>query len=198
MKTSAIASIATAIMAGLTIASEPIPGYDIVELSWEVKPYLTGDSITLNGTIEQVHAQLLEINPNYDTEVAPVVAEAALAESKQIARRGVISKRDHTICGHFSSANKGRIQQGIDYLWGVGGRPGNGPGPGACGRVSCSYNSAIYWCNDNSYFYQLNGYWEIANGAGQVINDCASGASWVSGQRFYNANWNVIVRGDNC
>lgn len=34
-----------------------------------------------------------------------------------------------------------RVQQGIYYL-------GDVPGPGSCGRVSCSYNAAIYWCND--------------------------------------------------
>lgn len=42
------------------------------------------------------------------------------------------------------------IWQGIDYLESVPGTPGNGPGPGNCGRVSCSYSSAIYWCNDVS------------------------------------------------
>jgi len=38
--------------------------------------------------------------------------------------------------------------------------PANGPGPGACGRVSCSWNSAIYWCNDVgflSFLFPLGG-----------------------------------------
>lgn len=29
-------------------------------------------------------------------------------------------------------------------------KPSNGPGPGRCGRVSCAYDTAIFWCNDVS------------------------------------------------
>lgn len=42
------------------------------------------------------------------------------------------------------------IEKGIAYLRGLNGKPGNGAGPGACGQVSCAYNSAIWWCNDVS------------------------------------------------
>lgn len=44
-----------------------------------------------------------------------------------------------------------RVKQGIEYLGTVAGTPTEGPGPGACGRVSCSYGAAIYWCNDVSF-----------------------------------------------
>lgn len=47
-------------------------------------------------------------------------------------------------------ASSYRIKQGIEYLGTVPGSPGQGPGPGSCGRVSCSYGAAIYWCNDVS------------------------------------------------
>jgi hypothetical protein len=29
-------------------------------------------------------------------------------------------------------------------------QPKSRPGPGMCGRVSCSYQTAIWWCNDVS------------------------------------------------
>lgn len=45
---------------------------------------------------------------------------------------------------------KAVARDGIAYLKSVTGTPVNGPGPGTCNRVSCSYNSAIYWCNDVS------------------------------------------------
>ena len=48
----------------------------------------------------------------------------------------------------WNSCNGNHVNEGINYLLGVDGKPGNGPGPGNCGRVSCSYQSAIYWCND--------------------------------------------------
>lgn len=46
----------------------------------------------------------------------------------------------------------GAILGGIDYLRKIrkGRHPRNGPGPRNCGKVSCSDNSAIFWCNDVS------------------------------------------------
>jgi hypothetical protein len=44
----------------------------------------------------------------------------------------------------------------VRYLRRVQGRPRNGPRPGNCGRVSCSYKSAIWWCNDVSNYLTNN------------------------------------------
>ncbi|KAK4182594.1 hypothetical protein QBC35DRAFT_444941 [Podospora australis] len=203
MKTFAVASLVAAFLAGSTIAADPegIPGYGLVEISWEVQTTSGGPTVVLNGTMEEVHAQLLEINPKYDQEFAHVQTKrGAVEEAAPKASRNALAKRDNTLCGNWPSASKSRIQQDINYLRNdVGGRPGNGPGPGNCGRVSCSNNAAIYWCNDNNFSYTLNGWWEIADGAQAIVNDCASAASYVSGQRFiWNGNWNVIVRGDSC
>lgn len=69
-------------------------------------------------------------------------------------RQGSIESRQLRIdCFNWPVANGNRIQDGINYLMGVGGQPSNGPGPGACGRVSCSYDAAIWWCNDVSTLY---------------------------------------------
>lgn len=54
------------------------------------------------------------------------------------------------------TASNRRIQEGIAYLGTVSGTPVEGPGPGACGRVSCSYGGAIYWCNDVSFLASLS------------------------------------------
>jgi hypothetical protein len=54
-------------------------------------------------------------------------------------------------CGYGDEgADVGAIRNGIRYLRGLNGNPTNGAGPGNCGRVSCSYDSAIWWCNDVS------------------------------------------------
>jgi len=62
----------------------------------------------------------------------------------------------HYCFGPWATASLQRIKEGIDYLRGVPGKPVLGPGPGTCKRVSCSYNSAIYWCNDVSTECILN------------------------------------------
>jgi hypothetical protein len=140
----------------------PIPGYGIVELSWEVIPAPGQSPIVLNGTIEQVHSQLLEINPSYQAEVfekgcftpiredllpAPTAATAATAAGASTAAAPLIWRIK---CGGYHSANIRRIKDGINYLNNITGQPRNGPGPNNCGRVSCSYNSSIWWCNDAS------------------------------------------------
>jgi hypothetical protein len=48
----------------------------------------------------------------------------------------------------YWDASRETIAEGIAYLRGVSGQPSAGPGPGACARVSCSYASDIWWCND--------------------------------------------------
>lgn len=135
-----------------------MPGYDIVELSWEVTPAPGQPAIILNGTVEQVHSQLLAINPRYqviviakreDLLVAPSAATAAtdLTGPTAVAHSAQIWKMT---CGGYDSANTSQIEEGIKYLNGIAGQPKNGPGPNNCGRVSCSYNSSIWWCNDVS------------------------------------------------
>lgn len=69
--------------------------------------------------------------------------------------RGLLEKRDSVNCdprhGEWIFTYLEPIVEGISYLRGVPGSPSNGPGPGNCGRVSCSYESAIWWCNDVSH-----------------------------------------------
>ena len=57
---------------------------------------------------------------------------------------------DSLECYRYPAANADRIYQGVMYLAHVGGVPEAGAGPNLCGRVSCSWDSAIYWCNDVS------------------------------------------------
>ncbi|KAK3398734.1 hypothetical protein B0T20DRAFT_353409 [Sordaria brevicollis] len=95
-----------------------------------------------------------------------------------------------------------RIEEGIRYLYGVPGKPKNGPYSGSgqyanCGRVSCSYNSAIWWCNMNSYTLELHSYRQIADAAKQVVEICNTGND-VAGRVKMEGNWAVIVAKASC
>lgn len=94
----------------------------------------------LHGTVREVHAQIFKINPDFKLKDAPPktspVAESALA------------KRSTVNCGTWPTCSTYRIRQGVEYLHTIGGKPYQRPGPGACSRASCSYNSAIWWCSD--------------------------------------------------
>lgn len=115
----------------------PAPGYGVETLLWDVE-VARGRFETLNGTIQEVYAQVLRLNPHFKLPEDPPVA------------RGLNRKRSTVRCGNWPLTSKDRIQEGINYLRRLNGAPRNGPGPSNCGRVSCSYNAAIWWCNDVS------------------------------------------------
>lgn len=139
-------------MKGLAItvpASAPIPGYSIFIPEWEVEVTPGGEKVLLNGTVEEVYHELVKLNPNYDVDFADQFAE----RKRDLAKRDLFPQ-DRVGCNpgpnNWDLCRLGAIEEGIDYLKGLSGHPRNGGGPGACGRVSCSYNAAIYWCNDVS------------------------------------------------
>ncbi|PIG84669.1 hypothetical protein AARAC_001976 [Aspergillus arachidicola] len=141
-----------------------------------------GPRVLLNGTVQHVHAQLLKINPNYDDDFATV-----------------LDKREATICWQagrhqvqqLPKARRGDIEAGIKPLRGVSGHPSNGPGPGNCGRLSCSWGAAIWWCNDmrlNTFTKVLPSFNNIADGAQVILNNCQRGGVKLSGQDFHSDN----------
>ena len=101
--------------------------------------------IKLSGTIQEVHSELLRQNPDWDTHYLTNITK----ESPSLNKRA-FDVSGYFCYGRWSPCSSYRIGEGIDYLRGVKGLPTNGPGPGNCARVSCSWSSAIYWCNDVS------------------------------------------------
>ena len=126
-------------------ADSPIPGYTIEALEWDVH-VAPGQVHVQNGTIQEVFVQALQINPDFKRTDA-----VRVASSSSTPRRGLHEHMKRAVnCGTWPLANKQCIEEGIAYLRTVPAAPRNGPGPGNCGRVSCSHNSTIYWCNDVS------------------------------------------------
>lgn len=167
-------------------------------------------------------AKLEENYPDFATQVLEgieaVEEHHSINEDSQF-----LEKRQHfnKCFNQPQSASTAPIDQGIKYLRGVPGRPvlgpGNGPGKGRCVIPSCSYKSAILWCNDvssldsntsqgllimqNTHTVRLDSYDAIANAARVITNACTrvySGQSVTNGQRFHGNKQNVVVRGQDC
>jgi hypothetical protein len=100
------------------------------------------------GTIQEVYTHLKTLNPNFENEYPPVNVTTPSNRSGTLAKRYDVSS--HFCEGRWVTTESSFIRHGISYLNGVRGQPRNGPGPSNCGRVSCSYDSAIWWCNDVS------------------------------------------------
>ncbi|UNI17267.1 hypothetical protein JDV02_003624 [Purpureocillium takamizusanense] len=174
----------------------PLKGYGVVIPQWEVEVSPAGPKAALNGTIEHVHEELVKLNPDWDATY--------LNDSlSTLQRRNVFGSSPGYFCRRrWGDALASEIRIGIRYLRGVHGRPTNGPGWGTCSRVSCSWNSAIWWCNDNKEAKTLGSFGDIADGAQWVLDHCskrqyeASNNIVTSGQVFHKDNWNVIVTKD--
>ncbi|KAK4211586.1 hypothetical protein QBC37DRAFT_426618 [Rhypophila decipiens] len=162
----------------------PIPGYEISEITWEVDVFNNGTLFNLTGTIEQVHADVSKMNPN-STFVSSAIHQGKPADAAD----------DWTVhCGpgafNWLPARPGRIDDGIYHLSKVSGQPRAGPGPGACARVSCSWESAIWWCNDNLYDFALPSFTTIGDCAQMLNRDCQyieNHWDWVRGQNFVSS-----------
>lgn len=114
-----------------------------------VKAHPGGPTMNVTGTIQQVFDALDKANPNYrkDFGIADHTGSSVLAATSEAAPAYEVERIE---CDVYDYARKDATRDGIKYLRSVPGTPANGPGPGNCGRVSCSYNSAIYWCNEVS------------------------------------------------
>ncbi|KAH6664639.1 hypothetical protein B0J14DRAFT_661226 [Halenospora varia] len=92
-----------------------------------------GIKYSSNGTVEQIYAQFK-------------------AEHPEVAERPHCCREPGGPGWGWYPAQTYYIDDGINYLSHFHGRCDIGPGPGNCGRISCSYSSGIYLCNDNDYW----------------------------------------------
>ncbi|KAK0648426.1 hypothetical protein B0T16DRAFT_506731 [Cercophora newfieldiana] len=139
----------------------------------------------LNGTIQEVVAQAIAINPEYKlADVAPEPAPAAKP-------RRALSGREVKFCNNFGTAGVDAIIDGVNYLRGVGGKPTLGPGPTVLIlRMQNTGSKTVTWDG-------------IANSAKHITEVCPwywapSNKAYVSGQNFKASKWNTLVKEDRC
>lgn len=113
---------------------------------WEVEVTPGGEKVFLQGTVQQVHDQLVSLNPNWDQDFLDNELRARSYEDPT--KHADFSNAIYSCAGRWEYANSSAIDDGRAQLEHIAGKPRGKAGPGACGRVSCSYNAAIWWCND--------------------------------------------------
>ncbi|KAK3392476.1 hypothetical protein B0T20DRAFT_488219 [Sordaria brevicollis] len=92
------------------------------------------------------------------------------------------------------------IYYGINYLRTVPGQPEEHRN--VCGRVSCSWKSAIYWCNEEKdHGLRLASYGDIADGAQAIMDKCEDGTD-LRGKAVTSSGdgkkWSVVVVKAKC
>ncbi|KAG5995267.1 hypothetical protein E4U43_003068 [Claviceps pusilla] len=190
------------LLAGRSLALDPpLPGYGVVDIEWNVQVKRGEPATNITGTVEEVEAELTRRNPNWKHELDDLSTGgdgahrlAKRAEVEQVYCDSIVHDYRWPLASTYA------LIGGIRYLKSVPGKPGANPGPGMCGRISCSWDSAIWWCNDNDHYFQLDSYKEIASAAQEVMDQChfLDTTAKTKGQAFVKGGWNVILRGDSC
>ncbi|KAI2606781.1 hypothetical protein GGR54DRAFT_408896 [Hypoxylon sp. NC1633] len=163
--------------------------YTMTNLTWFGNISDGGPEVSFTGpSFSSIESQIRIANPNFTW---PVSNDEASIPKKDVQK---------LVCDPNGVwwAQIFRIKEGIEYLRGKTGQCYLGPGPRVCTRISCSYTSAIAWCNDNDTPIWIDcSLW--ADYAQDILDGCSvdDAAQRVRGQQFDSGNWNIIVGLDN-
>ncbi|CBF84386.1 hypothetical protein AN9052.2 [Aspergillus nidulans FGSC A4] len=171
--------------------TEPaFPGYEDGTTTFQVVPYPDADKITLSGTMQEVHAKILEINPIYEEDWKNVNNTYSKPEPRS-------DKPPLLNCdGRNGYAKIDKINDGISYLRKFKLPPGLEGN--TCQMVSCSYDSAISWCNALPTLRVLPSFDNIADGAQVILNWCQVDWDNVGGVLGHPDSWRVFVDKEKC
>jgi hypothetical protein len=142
---------------------------DVHPVEWEIE-VSPGKMETFNGTIQDIYAKLqqrddfvdpvalLDSDPTPPAAAPPRRKRSLMGANFPIGLLGMMAKwpgenPDYFCNGPWDKANLRRIREGSNYLRalkGIAHLPADTKT--YCGRVSCSYNAAIFFCNDVSCF----------------------------------------------
>ncbi|ODA79175.1 hypothetical protein RJ55_04767 [Drechmeria coniospora] len=165
-------------------------GTEETPVVWDVQAFPDGPTLTLNGTVQSVHDQLRAINPNYEGDFD----DHPLEKRTDWTGAGILCDRNL-----FGGTRPKGYAEAIRYLRRLRGRPRMGPGPRKCGRVSCSYLTAIWLCNDTAEEKRLESWNSVVSGIEAIWNKCnPSQCCYRGGQIFHWTHWNIMMTSDSC
>ncbi|KAI1261263.1 hypothetical protein F5Y18DRAFT_431346 [Xylariaceae sp. FL1019] len=181
------------------------PNHTLSTISWTLPIIEGGEEYTFNGTIEEVYAQVNDQRAKLG--FGPL--DDPLNDSthtKEMEVGDILQGRslNHTECriGLLGAASSEKVLNGIKYINKLRTKCSNGPGPGNCGRISCSWNSAIYWCNDKPVASELYDCSSFAKYAQAIYDECSYqvglSLDLVWGQAWDTDNFRVIIGLDHC
>ncbi|KAI7363522.1 hypothetical protein KC354_g6418 [Hortaea werneckii] len=169
----------------------PLPEAD---MSYIGPAFDGGDDVEVQGTIESVAAQLREINPDWH----PGVVGKNTPSKTDSAKRAEISP---PLCnddlGGQRYARTAILSNGADYLKGLSGvlrQPAR-----SCGRVSCSYDAGVTFCNDGNEAIPVAAA-ELGRRVDGIVGLCGDGGTrmFTKGQVFDTDDWNLIAARSDC
>ncbi|KAK4178068.1 hypothetical protein QBC36DRAFT_235245 [Triangularia setosa] len=201
MLTSLISGMLLAVGSVTAIPASP-DGMIITDITWTGQVIANGPMVNFTGpSLHAIEKSIAAVYPGFTWVTAPRSEDdAALSD---LHSEGSLDDPAPELLkcweGGVGDADAVRISDGIYYLQNVPGYCMNGPGPNNCGQISCSYNSAIMWCNHNRYPYKTHCR-RFAKYAQAVVNGCqyttresAHYNMWTRGTQADGVGFSVIA-----
>ncbi|KAI2631532.1 hypothetical protein GGS26DRAFT_98382 [Hypomontagnella submonticulosa] len=175
---------------------EEVPdGYTLAPMTWKGNITAEGPEVAFTGAnFKDIDDQIHQANPDFTWP--EVTANDTTPDS-------AVKSKSWLTCdpNNIWWAQEFRIEEGVAYLRGKSGQCYMAAGPRVCTRISCSYKSAIWWCND-----QPNGIWIDcalwANYAQDILDKCQThdASNRIRGQEFAKEDWNIMIgySNDHC
>ncbi|KAH9210962.1 hypothetical protein DL95DRAFT_525977 [Leptodontidium sp. 2 PMI_412] len=194
--------VAIALLAG-TVVSSPadnsvlkgtlFEGYSIEPLTYSGT--VNGGQVNTTGTVEQIFKELSAKDPNFGSQESRSIETGLVTRAKTWQECLPIPGKPD-----LREADSEAISNGIGYLRRIGGTCG--VGVRTCARVSCSWDSAIFICNDNPRHIDIASN-QIATYTQDLVNACDHYVSQYRGHAFGgrifdNGGWQVVVLREKC
>ncbi|KAI1129171.1 hypothetical protein F5Y10DRAFT_158683 [Nemania abortiva] len=141
--------------------------YSVSDIEWRGFEDFNEDQV-FTGTIENVINQMRQIKGAHYTP-----SFVSKAESQVFKTKPDYHAANHDILCGGSEADPRRIDQGVDYLNHLPDSALCSNPPKTCGRISCSWNSAILWCNDKTDPGDAHKCNMFGQYAAEIVDKCA-------------------------
>ncbi|KAK8078765.1 hypothetical protein PG994_002572 [Apiospora phragmitis] len=159
-------------------------------IMWRGNITVDGPVYQFNGTVQEIYAQIMKANPEYKLMEVPRKDPAAPLKASVTS---IACETPNGPPDDWGYALGDEIYDGIKYLRGLTGDCGVTPGP--CGRISCSWDSAISWCWDSPTGGYATKCSALADYAQAAADQCPYRSNEVWGTAYAAAGFSVQVAG---
>ncbi|KAK3391275.1 hypothetical protein B0H63DRAFT_520469 [Podospora didyma] len=181
------------------------PPYWWGKVAWSGQILPDGPNVTVMGaSLYDIEQKIARTYPGFTWETAPGggYQEPAAAENTYNTTDSLNAIANYDIdlmginCREGQRSRSKYIHNGVNYLRKVPGWCENGPGPDNCGQISCSYKTAIVWCNDNTVSYGRPCR-DFGNFTNEIVKQCGNGTQF-GGQLYHSDNFRVRIQWSEC
>ncbi|OAQ81486.1 hypothetical protein VFPBJ_04070 [Purpureocillium lilacinum] len=186
---------------------DPLSGATIVDQQVTVQVFPDQPPVTLNGTLQEVEAQLRQLNPDWDSTTASGSNQARAAVPDDVnAAAGLEKRADEdwskakVICsqgnwGYVNNLAYNEIVNIYENSWRSNTAAVLRPGPKKCGRLYCAYRTAFYACNDNAEKYSVHDFTVMSHAIREMWKRCGNNELHdMKGAQIFSPNkWNIIM-----